>query len=393
MQPTEGDQLICDECLVNIETPTPLLVESALLAYVTFYMNSCTFAKMKETICNFYTAEMINEAKKILWNVYKDDLPPMETRRMSSSREAHEADAYDIIRAISKIDNSKIKFVAAQLDQIPQGNPEEFDPFALAEKIRVLERKMHAIEIKANDTDTNLHVLTAAVEGEAIKQHINPLTYAAVSTANYDPGQKDSISIHEPLHLLSPKGATPERRTSLDLPRIQLQQGHLRAVEYEPTRPSMGKNDEIQTDATDDGFMLPPAAVRHLRKRENKTQKEREQTGNKQPQKQNVIFGSKQNSSGLRAGKRRRDIFVFNVDPDFNEDDIAAYINGEGIEIDEIEQVNRASANLKSFKVTIGLNDYEAVLIPDFWPYGIGCRPFYPARKSALKPTDFDGAS
>jgi hypothetical protein len=65
---------------------------------------------MQKTVCRFYTPEDITEAKKILWNAYGEDsiIGRFCARQRSSTREAHDAEAADIIAAFHRLDQAKM---------------------------------------------------------------------------------------------------------------------------------------------------------------------------------------------------------------------------------------------------------------------------------------------
>ena len=63
----------------------------------------------------------------MLWEVFARELGKKPGRQKSLSREAHEADAHDIVSGFSKLDSDSLKknrFVHWNLDNVPKFAPE-----------------------------------------------------------------------------------------------------------------------------------------------------------------------------------------------------------------------------------------------------------------------------
>ncbi len=88
-----------------------------------------------------------------------------------------------------------------------------------------------------------------------------------------------------------------------------------------------------------------------------------------------AVFGTRQ-STVLRSGPRRHDLFVFRVDDNIEDDSIKEFLAGENVKVHDLERVSRDDAWTKSYRVTVETSDLTAILTPDFWPDGIGCRRF-----------------
>lgn len=87
----------------------------------------------------------------------------------------------------------------------------------------------------------------------------------------------------------------------------------------------------------------------------------------------------------LRAGPKRHEIFVFRVHNDITDDSLKEFLTGEHLTVIDMECVSQDSSWTKSYRIVIESNDLSAILDPDFWPEGIGCRRFW--RKKAQQPT------
>ena len=53
----------------------------------------------------------------------------------------------------------------------------------------------------------------------------------------------------------------------------------------------------------------------------------------------------------------------------------------ENIMVHGIECISHQNARYKSFRVEIHFSEYDAVMSPDFWPEGIGCRRYISKQK------------
>ncbi len=95
-----------------------------------------------------------------------------------------------------------------------------------------------------------------------------------------------------------------------------------------------------------------------------------------------AVYGIRQ-STLLRAGPRRHEIFIFNVDQDVKEDSIREFLTGEGVKVHDLECKSREGAWTKSYRVTVELNDINTLYQPDFWPDGIGCKRYWPRRNTS----------
>ena len=123
---------------------------------------------------------------------------------------------------------------------------------------------------------------------------------------------------------------------------------------------------ERSGDVVDDGFSI----TRAQRRREMRCDK----TDNP------AVFGSTA-SAVLRAGARTREIFVFNLDIETDDDGLRSYFSDIGVEAIEIECRSNTNARNKSFRVVILHTDLKKVMDASNWPAGVGCRMYYKKRE------------
>ena len=62
------------------------MIVNEVLSFFTYYLDKCTNEHIKKTALGFYTSEEVSEAKKILWNKYKDHIPSNYQERKSTDK-------------------------------------------------------------------------------------------------------------------------------------------------------------------------------------------------------------------------------------------------------------------------------------------------------------------
>ena len=119
-----------------------------LLTYLCYYINNSTLGNIRRNIAIFYTCDEIIEAKKLLWNLSKDNLDQYTERRSTDRRSCSEASLDDIIEAIKKLDGlSKLpNFVARNVVKIPDRQPEELNILYAINRINNLEKKISSVD-------------------------------------------------------------------------------------------------------------------------------------------------------------------------------------------------------------------------------------------------------
>ena len=130
----------------NHKNDNPVMVQNELLAYILYYYSCSSIECIKKSVLSFYTPEEIFEAKEQLWATNDGKINCSKHRRISTStRAAHEADLNDIISVISDLDRQGDiylgKYYAVNIGRIPKCAPEEYNTFAMIDR-------MHAVEIQ-----------------------------------------------------------------------------------------------------------------------------------------------------------------------------------------------------------------------------------------------------
>ena len=125
------------------------MIINEVLSFFSFYLDRCSQDHIKKTASNFYTAEEIYEAKKVLWDNFQDSISSnFQDRKSTDKRPAIDANIVDILKALKDLDSADVNFVflSLNLNRIPSFNPEELNLTYMLERIRNLEEKVGSHE-------------------------------------------------------------------------------------------------------------------------------------------------------------------------------------------------------------------------------------------------------
>ena len=124
------------------ETGTQTIIINELLSYLSFYLDNSALENIKKIATLFYDQDDINNAKKVLWENRSEILGPYVERKKSDKRSVAEANINDILEALIKLDSTQKspKFVAQNLDKLPERQPEELNVLTLINRIASIEK-------------------------------------------------------------------------------------------------------------------------------------------------------------------------------------------------------------------------------------------------------------
>ena len=130
--------------------------------YVHYYRDRSSPAKLQEIIVKFYTEAEISAAKKLLIELYTEEMTGSELltgRRSSTLRLAKEAEVEDIISFLDIVDRKnvlgKVKFAALAYDRLPRYGPEELNLSAIVDKQARTDDLLTEISSKINSLTSN----------------------------------------------------------------------------------------------------------------------------------------------------------------------------------------------------------------------------------------------
>ena len=82
-------------------------------------------------------------------------------------------------------------------------------------------------------------------------------------------------------------------------------------------------------------------------------------------------------SCGFRgAPEPDRHLFLFRVRPEATESDIERYLKDQNLTYRSLSCMSNPNARFKSFKLTVGVSQYDALFNDGLWPNGVMVRPF-----------------
>ena len=342
------------------------IVINELLAYCIHHSNSSTRDSIKRVILDFYNPEEISAAKHTLWKVIGDQvLGKTKIRQDSHIRSRHESEISDILEALAKVDvdvNESVEsvhFVAYDLGRLPRVAPEELDLTSVVLRLTDLESRFKSLDAKvAKNTDS-----------------VECLTDVSLQTTGYAHAARQHVQHTSPGHTVP---RPPAHRAPPHKPT-----GHVKndarntALRSKPTAQTPSVNtqqpaDQAAADVSDvapvldsDGFEIQ----RGERRRLNRTQTAR------QP-----VYGSSDTVSGLRAGKRSRDLFIFNLNAETSDDELKSFLLDNGIDAQEVECQSKENSFNTSYRLKVDSTDAEKLLKPEFWPANVGIRPYFRKR-------------
>lgn len=138
-----------------VNTDSTICEISELLCYIFHYYKSASVQDIQKVIMHYFIPDEIRNAKELLKKCYSKVLEDKPVRRASSTRNAHEADFYDIMEYVHTLDQSvhtpRITFVAFNLDKIPNISPNECDVFDMAIRLNKLESQFGLLKSKEDE--------------------------------------------------------------------------------------------------------------------------------------------------------------------------------------------------------------------------------------------------
>lgn len=314
-----------------------------LLAYASYYINRCPIDKLHPAIVKFFVPAEIELAKDALWPFITESDPSKKKtlRKDSTSRSASEANVADILQALKNTDLEKVNFVARDLERLPKWGPEEISLLALADRL-------------------------AHVEAEllVVKEDVANISQTKLPTSNTEQASQ-----------------RPAEGPSRASQRQPVKPTYSNAVKVQPSSLVSSVPPRSQTSGQRNNF--PVSQVSH---------KPSVADRNRKPARPKGVVGKSKNDK-IKGESRKTDIFLYRVSKITDDQEIKSLFTNAGIPIYSMEKVSHKDAQMKSFKITIPLTDYENVCNEQFLPENIMCRRFYKPRQKKPSESHFSSAS
>ena len=403
-----------------------MIILSEVLCYIHTYLSKSTVSNIKRVVSNFYTADIILEAKRTLWNKITF-IGTYQDRKSTNRRSATEANLDDIISALVKIDESgsdQIIFAAQDISNIPQHFPEDLNTFSILERLSCLENKCkthedvlstHRLEIDQIKENASSFELGCSDDGTS---RLNEQIKADNLNKKSDESNRNQSNVKRIISLLensklTTKNSVGKTRHYSDsaLEKLNiLKVGDSSKIVSKPNNLKFASDldgdssklcNNIKCNSNKNSFSRPEfnPLQSHTRRNTSRTYERmlagpRELMGRREaPFRMNSNHISKNFSSRTFSRRSRLsetssddfkdsvfnnkdiDIFIYRVDRG-NREDIYDHLDFKGIDVRNISQLSHPNSRYKSFKATISSHQLLYVLSSSFWPRGIKAKEF-----------------
>lgn len=328
------------------------LVRNELLCFAMNHSMRFDNLEVKNALLEFYGEEAVSDAKQLLWDHYKDDLPPFE-KRINRGRSIKEKEVEDILKAITELHTRyassamPVAFVALDMRRLPAYSPGQLNPFFLLDRVMTLERQVVKLTEMVSSSsvyhDPNSSYAEACKATQGPQPHFPLLPSGKRNTASNVPSNGSVRGSQQ-------KAPVVLSASAQQLPRDERERG-----DTETMNPH---------GSEDDGFTLVKRPSRRK-------------------QRPKAVFGKKQGNCDIKAGRRRAEFFVFRVHKDVTVDQLKKYVSdNSSLAAVEVESKSRENAASHCYRLVVeGYEDLFVLLREDFWPEGVGCRRFYKRKQ------------
>ena len=381
------------------------MIVNELLNYVYHYIDKSAI------VLNFYTVNEVTEAKKCIWQNFKDHLESYSERKSTEKRSAKDANLDDIFKALKALDEGEVscEFVSKDLSRLPSVNPEELNTTFLLERVTSIEKRLADYEkvlsnqrvdflklqdnvqdlvesknddncsnnnngslspdctklkfcnnfnkvLKNNNTESNVKSLiekfnNGNLEITKKKRHYSDGAVVLNKTLNFF-----DTKINKTINEAVPISEVKENRDVYDFVKNEIN------VSTCNSTPRFCNLSDLNPN-------LIRSGVFYSRKNSDANRK--------------LVGGSfsriKNFGSHLRGAVNNyqvtKDIFVYRV-AEGSITDVRNYCTRNGIRNFKVVLTSHSNSKFKSFKLTVRSFDFEKVIKTNFWPKGVYCKPF-----------------
>ena len=331
----------------------------------------------------------VSDARDVLWPVGGVELlGECPGRNDSTKRSRRHALCCDIYDAMRKMDGADVKMPTYVVDpdgigRLPKYSPEDLNVVAMDQRIRDLEK--HCMTLDATLTmktshydvlEDDLNFVKLAVEQHTTRframehprkgakkiSHIPSVVPQQTSPANTIVPSPSVLSSEMTNHAETPSvPVRSEQRDDTDttvtaVSTHPLPASHERSTGPAPSYSQLAKDLSQAGIRTDDFADFQPA-----RKRRPKAK---------------IVSGKSISGNTFKGGPTTRNVFLFRVNRDVNEDIVKDHMNGKELKYVSIKTMSNAEAVFKSFLITVEARDYGTIMNPDVWPSGTRLRDF-----------------
>ena len=348
-------------------------IHNELLCFCVNKAKTVPFETILKIGTDFYSGDMIQEAKETLWeSVISVVLPGRKDLRLIKRKATtagckERADLEDIMKALQVCDREGIvlpQFYALDLGKIPPASPEQVDVSVLLAQLSIMQDEMQGLK-RAVQSQAQFSIMQDEMQG--LKRAVQSLqskpkepeataTWARVASA--PPSQQTM-----PVTQLPSQPVSGEQTNGQPKPPQPA-----KPVPPQPSAAGQPSNCPRQ-QVDEDGFIQVA--------RQKKTSRRRLE-----------VKGSSSSTllRGVAAPPKKVDLFVGRLDMTTTTAAVEMHTNwlmkdGGKVSVEEIPHCAEAYG-YKGFKISVPIDTVDRVLQPDGWPTHVSIKRFYQPRGS-----------
>lgn len=307
-----------------------------LLCYSAGAYQCATKNALKTFLLDFYQDQEIAEAKRVMYDDYKDILGKPPARRGSTNRSEAEADMNDIMDALEKMDKkgNLPEYMAKNMSRFPFIKPGTQNPTV----------KSNVVKSSSDENEDNRFLkLEKAVESLTELVTSSLISNSTSGTTMPRPTYASAASL-PPL---------PERSFS--------------------TRKNLPSNDRTSSQ---NNLFRPVVQPRSTRGR----------TQGQMGRNSTAVGTNKNSAAGLQgAPLPSRDFFISRAMKGTTVEKVREHLRCCDIDVRDLTVISHNEAKFTSFKLTVPISEISKVIDPDNWPTGINVRKYYNRREQPRK--------
>lgn len=374
-----------------------------VLSYIVFALQKGTVENVRKAVLCHFSMNQIAYAKCALWDTVDDQLlGKLQCRRSTKNRTEEEANIYDILNAITKLDKSGkmpvITIKAMDLGLIPRSHPEELNNISLVDRLARIEKKIEQMQECVGKNEQNIQELKSAGEKSG-----NSETDHSRLTATNEPGSGSYMHNRSAVH--APAIHVEDSIWNVNASRAdKTKADNIVSEHVYPYKHALGLTHRAGHVSRDRGFgyghnlhteqsnvVAQPSAL-GLRgsnislatnnsvdsegfkvvKNKKKVRRDRR-----------VVTGQKLDSSCIIKGapEPNRDLFISRLVKETKDSDLERYVRDSGFTVNDLECISHPDAKMKSFRMSVPKSEFPKLLSDSLWPSGVRVRKYIPPPK------------
>ena len=381
---------------VSTITDQETLIVSEILCYIQNKMSTGDHDFLKKTVCEFYSAKEINDAKRLLFESCR-----MTTIRLKSyNKDASKLDCRDMINKLNEVGLDCPTFVAKSVDKMPLATPDAFNLAKISKDISEVLKiennvmpSFYALSCLQKDFKyvmdkcANIDVLSAkldALQTSIDKRHVRQIVYSSSDddsitvdkeTTDVDTTTDDEDSDStDPVHPVPGLNARPpninnsnesyeHEGSTVTVPQKKwLTEGGFHVVDNK-SKTKTSYRDAAMNQKT----RVFSNSARYQSPRPGMTLRTAD------------TISRKRNNNNVGSDRRRGkcEIYVSNLHPDTSTHEVSRYLKANYSGYFKLEQIRNHFNDYSSFKIEAPLTLKSKLLNKYNWNADVYVRPFF----------------